>query len=276
MPELELLRAMAEADFAPIETLRDGIPRRLADAMRRGLARDPSERTLTAAEMVEVLRAQADMEVAHGDLIAVLERVKRSETRGTVSQHAVTPATGLAAANPPSGRWHFPTPRSMTVSRVESLTPVERISAAPPPPSRFGRFVPFAAGLGAVAILGLSFEFGRSLSAQSSASAEDEAQAAPPPLVLTPPPPAAAPSPATAVASPAPLPASPPSPTTGMLLTPAAARHHRVWIDGQLAAYAAGGALHVPCGAHVVRIGSGGAAQAVRVPCGGEVAVEMK
>ncbi len=105
LPELELLTSMLESQLAPLETLRAGIPRRLADAMARGLARDPDERTLTASEMVEVLRSLADMEIAHAELIAALGRVRASmpseasassvaSGRGLVSQSAPTPPLG--------------------------------------------------------------------------------------------------------------------------------------------------------------------------------------
>lgn len=278
MPELELLRAMAEAQLPPIESLRGGIPRRLADALRRGLARDPSERTLTAAEMVEVLRGQADMEQAHGELITVLERLRRSEARGTSSQHAITPPSGLAIPNaappaktsPSSSRWHFPTPRSMTVPRRhESMPPVEPVAHSIPVPPRVGRLVPILAGTCAIGILALAFAIGRALSSPTPPLASDQE---PDPVA-----PASAAKPiSTSVAPPAPPPAPTAPPTTGMLLTPASAHRHRVWIDGQLAAWSSGVAIRLTCGAHVVRIGSGGSSQSVRVPCGGEVSVDAK
>ncbi len=102
-PELEVLRAMAEAKHAPIEALRGGISPALADALRRGLARDPEERTLTAAEMGRVLRQETELTIAQASLVDALSRVRSSDTR------ASTPANGLHAVGgtPPSGTMRF-------------------------------------------------------------------------------------------------------------------------------------------------------------------------
>jgi hypothetical protein len=75
-------------------------------------------------------------------------------------------------------------------------------------------------------------------------------------------PPAAAPQP----------PAS--APVMGDLVTPATERNHRVWVDGRIAAWSSGGLLRVPCGTHVVRIGSAGESRTVFVPCGGQAIVQ--
>lgn len=61
----------------------------------------------------------------------------------------------------------------------------------------------------------------------------------------------------------------------GVVLTPAAAKGHRVWVDGFLSGYAPQ-PIKVHCGAHTVRVGSAGSSQKVQVPCGGEVHVSMK
>ncbi len=135
LPELELLTSMLQSKLAPTETLRSGISRRLADALARGLSRDPDERTLTAAEMVDVLRSGADMELAHQELITRLDRIRPTETRGLVSQSAPTPPVGVAAvsrssspSHPPStrSRWSLHTPRGVTLAPLESLPPVEQ------------------------------------------------------------------------------------------------------------------------------------------------------
>ncbi len=94
MAELEYLKSMADPQLTPLEKIRGGISRTLTDAMRRGLARDPEERTLTAAEMVRVLRHETDMDRAHAALVMKLARVRPSEERAT------TPSRGVPA--PPS------------------------------------------------------------------------------------------------------------------------------------------------------------------------------
>ncbi len=100
-PELELLRAMAETELEPIEKVRAGISPALADAMRRGLARDPELRTLTAAEMGRILRQETDLALAQTALVDILARVRPSEMRES------TPAAGLPAVGEPSGTMKF-------------------------------------------------------------------------------------------------------------------------------------------------------------------------
>ncbi len=283
LPELELLTSMVQSRLAPIETLRAGIPLRLADAMARGLARDPEQRTLTAAEMVEVLRSHADMEIAHAELIGRLERVRPMESRGLLSQSAPTPAhgtpaTGGPASRDPSGshrsRWSFHTPRTMAFSPLESLPPVEQ----EPGSSKAHRrerpvSLPVAVGVGAFLVV--AFTLGTSLKAPAPApAAELVAPPEPVPLLIAPSAPVVVPAPAAAPASSppvAPRAAPRPASTLGTIIAPAAARHHRIWVDGEVAVWSAGSALSVPCGPHVVRIGSAGASQSVDVPCGGRV-----
>src|SRR5207237_4504098 len=89
-------------------------------------------------------------------------------------------------------------------------------------------------------------------------------------------PPAAATEAAPAAATPAVVHTPPPSPAIppgeGLLRTPASAAGHRVFIDGRIAGNSPG-PLRVPCGTHVVRVGSAGKNQTVEVPCGDEVTV---
>ncbi len=59
--------------------------------------------------------------------------------------------------------------------------------------------------------------------------------------------------------------------TLGTIVAPVAARHHRIWVDGEVVVWSTGPTLSVPCGTHVVRIGSSGASQSIEVPCGGRV-----
>jgi len=54
------------------------------------------------------------------------------------------------------------------------------------------------------------------------------------------------------------------------MLTGSSAEHHRVFFDGRVVGEGEGSFV-VPCGAHVVRIGSAGQDRNVVVPCGGSV-----
>ena len=293
LPELELLTSMVQSRLAPIETLRAGIPRRLADAMARGLARDPEQRTLTAAEMVDVLRSHADMEIAHAELIGRLERVRpleSRESRGSIAQSAPTPAIGVPSVRPPSpsqpprssrpssSRWSLRTPRTMSFSPLESLPPVEREPGASKAHRR-DRAFSLPALLTAGTVLALAFALGSSFKAPAPGAAPPaDLVAATPTPPATPPqtivvPAVVAPTPTPAVV-PAPAPAlASASVSSGTILAPPAARHHRIWIDGEVAVWSNGSSLSVPCGPHVVRIGSGGVSQSIEVPCGGRVAL---
>jgi tetratricopeptide (TPR) repeat protein len=62
------------------------------------------------------------------------------------------------------------------------------------------------------------------------------------------------------------------APTMGALTFPPAANGHRVYFDGRMIG-APPGALVVPCGKHIVRVGSAGHDQDIDIPCGGTVAI---
>ena len=67
-----------------------------------------------------------------------------------------------------------------------------------------------------------------------------------------------------------PAPAAPaPSASSGELVTPALADSHRVFVDGRVLGVS-GDRIRVPCGPHVVQIGSRGRPQSLVVPCGGQ------
>jgi hypothetical protein len=143
---------MAESRLAPVESLREGISPRLADAMRRGLASDPAHRTLTAAEMVDVLRAETNMDSAHVELCEKLSRVRPREARGSSAQHMRTPPSGIPAVTPAQVHAYqsqFPTaptaphargdePQASVVTPAAGAPTVKAMLAAssvPPPPA---------------------------------------------------------------------------------------------------------------------------------------------
>jgi serine/threonine-protein kinase len=264
LPELELLKAMIDARLAPIDALRGGIPRRLASALRRGLSRDPARHTITAAEMVDVLRSYVDMDQAHVELVARLQRIRAD--RDAFSPPA--PATTLNLP-PMEVPLTLPTPRAMTISNVDSVAPVEE--ALPPAVESATRSRALVIGGWAAATAAMSI-LAATMFLQSPSGAPTTSRA-PPPTTLPPrsadPPPAPIPPPVTA----------PPSPVSGgygTIIPPAAAQHHRVWVDGEVVDLSRGMGFRLPCGAHVVRVGSAGASQSVDVPCGGVVTVKAE
>jgi hypothetical protein len=58
----------------------------------------------------------------------------------------------------------------------------------------------------------------------------------------------------------------------GRLKTAGTQAGHRIFVDRRVVGETPGSVL-VPCGAHSVKIGSGGRALAIEVPCRGEIAV---
>ena len=82
--------------------------------------------------------------------------------------------------------------------------------------------------------------------------------------------PTEAPTP-TASASPTPAPAA----SEGTISTPPSAAGHRVFVDGRYAGDSPG-PLKVRCGPRAVKVGSGGTARTVDVPCGGDVVVPTR
>ncbi len=92
--------------------------------------------------------------------------------------------------------------------------------------------------------------------------------------IAPPPPPAPTPPPIAAkeiIATPKEPVASPKSDAPrGSIALPASADGHRIYVDGKVVA-AAPAAVFVPCGHHVLRIGSQGRDQEIDVPCGGRI-----
>jgi eukaryotic-like serine/threonine-protein kinase len=307
LPELELLRAMAEAKLTPVEALRGGISSALADAMRRGLARDPEERTLTAAEMGRVLRQETDLALAQMALVDTLARVRPSEqirastppagtriegeegTSGTMRFERLhlppeaLPSESDAGANvldtDSNPTLRFETPNA-AIMLGRSTPPLPVSDARSTPPGRLRKHVLVGVGLGGVAAC---IALGALLRTPSHPSAESEtpkpsavaiasvpsAPSNPPPRPLAP-----AAAPPAPPPRPVPTPAPPAPPAFGDLITPARARSHRVFVDGKYAAPRSGATLNLRCGKHTVRIGSQGRIQTVDVPCGGSIAIE--
>lgn len=96
LPELELLQAMASPSFAPIERLRAGVPTRVCEALRAGLEPDPDRRSITAAEVRDVLHAVVSMAGVREQLRAVLAAVRRPDEPVTEEQTVRTNPLGAS------------------------------------------------------------------------------------------------------------------------------------------------------------------------------------
>jgi serine/threonine-protein kinase len=92
--EFEILGAMAVPNLQSLASRRQGLPARLVDAMDRGLSANPELRSLTAAEMVAVLRDSVDLELARETLVVALVglRVEASNEELALEE---TPAVAL-------------------------------------------------------------------------------------------------------------------------------------------------------------------------------------
>ena len=76
LPEMEVLRAMAEPSIVPLDVLRPDLPERLRNAVERGLEIEPERRTITADEMLAVLRDTVPSLEGRAVLVDVLTRAR--------------------------------------------------------------------------------------------------------------------------------------------------------------------------------------------------------
>jgi serine/threonine-protein kinase len=82
LPEMEILRAMAEPNLPSLDVLRPDIHESIREAVSRGLEPNAAKRTVTAEEMMGLLRAHFDPEDARQRLESVLHPLGgRSRTR---------------------------------------------------------------------------------------------------------------------------------------------------------------------------------------------------
>lgn len=79
LPEMEILRAMAEPNIPSLDALRPDLSPVLREAIARGLAPNPRNRTISAEEMVSVLREHmTSLEDARNALVASLGPLRRT------------------------------------------------------------------------------------------------------------------------------------------------------------------------------------------------------
>ena len=96
--EFELLRAMRSPRLKPLASIRPDIPDPLVDAFARALIPDRDLRTISAAELVEVVRAHIDLRPGQSELGSLLTRWK-PELERTVRR-----VTDSVPEPPPSAR----------------------------------------------------------------------------------------------------------------------------------------------------------------------------
>jgi hypothetical protein len=74
--EFELLRAMREPRIKPLSAIRPDLPEPLLEALARALEPEATKRTITAAELADVVRADIDVEAGCRELAELLESWK--------------------------------------------------------------------------------------------------------------------------------------------------------------------------------------------------------
>ena len=79
LPEMEVLRAMAEPKLPSLDVLRPDLPDSLREAVRRGLEPSAAKRSITAEEMASVLRDHMDAADAQQKLANALETLRPQE-----------------------------------------------------------------------------------------------------------------------------------------------------------------------------------------------------
>lgn len=81
LPEIEILRAMAEPKIVSLDILRPDLDRRLREVVQAALEPDPSKRTITAEQVVRTLRDIAPAGAGRGELHELLGVAKDRDKR---------------------------------------------------------------------------------------------------------------------------------------------------------------------------------------------------
>jgi serine/threonine protein kinase len=79
--EFELLRAMREPRIKPLSAIRPDLPEPLLEAIARALEPEAIKRTITAAELADIVRLHVDVDAGRGELVELLERWKATLER---------------------------------------------------------------------------------------------------------------------------------------------------------------------------------------------------
>jgi serine/threonine-protein kinase len=270
--ELELMQEMAAPGLEPIERLRAGVPPVIAGALRAGLEPNPDARSVTAADMRDMLWAFVRADDARRGLAATLAAF-RGEIQILPCEQSVTsgrpsippaeqaPSSSPEPVSPPPPTTPTPTPaRAIEVSTpygvAQSIRPVHLAADSRPKADGIVLLLTSAVCAAMVGLLLLPRRAPSHAQITGASSAD-----VPPPESTTP---QSDPAPSDDVPAPA---------SSGILAISAVGVSHRVYVDGRVVGES-GQTFRVRCGQHVVRIGSAGRDQHVLVPCGGETAVQ--
>jgi eukaryotic-like serine/threonine-protein kinase len=124
LPEIEILRAMAEPQIVSLDVLRPDLDRRLRDAVRFALEPDPAKRKITAEEVCRTLRDISSPAAGRGELHELLKLAKE---RDKVKKK-------LLSTSPRESEPEI----SASTRKIPTLAPKASGSSAPSAPPRKG------------------------------------------------------------------------------------------------------------------------------------------
>lgn len=142
--ELALLGAMAEPKLVPLAELRPALQPSVAHAIDRGLSPDAEARSITADEMVALLRSAAgDVETARERLIEKIARLRRREDASARSVAYATRPDGEAgerslfeeSATTLDDETQLETETATAPAYAQRRDSQEKITTRPPPPA---------------------------------------------------------------------------------------------------------------------------------------------
>jgi len=130
LPEMEILRAMAEPNLPKLDVLRPEVHESIREAVSRGLEPNPAKRSITAEEMMGILRTHFDPEDARQRLTGVLMQLSpRRSMSDTIAEDLNATVEAPSAPLPQSPPKSPEPPPAMTLPIA-----TERPRTAPPRP----------------------------------------------------------------------------------------------------------------------------------------------
>ncbi len=139
LPEIEILRAMAEPHIVALDILRPDLDRRLRDVVKATLEPDYRKRTITAEEVCRILRDVSAPSAGRGELLKLLRLAKdrdkvKKKLLSMPPPGAAEPSKGPAKASPkpPSVRPTAPNATSGSGKSGSGRPPAKGSASVPP------------------------------------------------------------------------------------------------------------------------------------------------
>jgi hypothetical protein len=194
----------------------------------------------------------------------------RALSLAPVAVEAMRPSSAPPRRPPPrrspDASLEFPHPVDPALFADASSELVPDFDDELPPPRPDRTRIRYVAFTGVMVLAGILFGLAIGSRSRASVASDGDTTTQSPPIAHKPP---SLPAPTIATTT---APTAAPAPTTGSIVSPKWATGRRVYMDGGKDFGPAGNA-EVPCGTHVVQIGTSGKPRKVNVPCGGNVTV---